>query len=122
MLIGMVACSSVTRTKLWSADGVEVFLMLLREQVSGVPNQSTNLVSEVSASGNEFIRNLYRACPFWTQDTSIQTGVLQALDTWLGEDLARVEGKLIQKDAVAALVDLYARSHQSQETQVWGEI
>ena len=53
-----------------------------------------------------------------SQDTSIQTGVLQALDTWLGEDLARVEGKLIQKDAVASLVDLYARSHQSQETQV----
>ena len=52
------------------------------------------------------------------QDTSVQTGVLQALDTWLAEDLARVEGKLTQRDAVAALVDLYARSHQAQETQV----
>ena len=48
----------------------------------------------------------------------MQTGVLQALDTWLGEDLTRVEGKLTQKEAVAALVDLYARSHQARETQV----
>ena len=38
MLIGMVACSSVTRAKLWSADGVEVFLMLLREQVGEDPH------------------------------------------------------------------------------------
>ena len=52
------------------------------------------------------------------QDTSVQTGALQALDTWLAEDLTRVEGKLTQRDAVAALVDLYARSHRAQETQV----
>lgn len=29
-----------------------------------------------------------------------------------------MEVKLTQRDAVAALVDLYARSHQAQETQV----
>jgi hypothetical protein len=52
------------------------------------------------------------------QDTSVQTGVLQALDTWLAEDHTRVEGKLTQRDAVTALVDLFARTHQSQETQV----
>ena len=59
-----------------------------------------------------------RPPPAPVQDTSVQTGVLQALDTWLGEDLTRVEGKLTQKEAVAALVDLYARSHQARETQV----
>ncbi|GAX73992.1 hypothetical protein CEUSTIGMA_g1442.t1 [Chlamydomonas eustigma] len=82
MLVGLVACSSSTRGKLWSTEGVEVLLLLLREQ-----------------------------------DTSVQTGVLQALDTWLSEDHTRVEGKLTQRDAVIALVDLFARSHQSHETQ-----
>jgi hypothetical protein len=33
MLVGMVACSSSTRGKLWSAEGVDVLLLLLREQV-----------------------------------------------------------------------------------------
>ena len=33
MLIGMVGCSSSTRAKLWAADGADVFLLLLREQV-----------------------------------------------------------------------------------------
>ena len=34
MLVGMVSCSSIARAKLWAAEGIDVFLALLREQVS----------------------------------------------------------------------------------------
>ena len=50
MLIGMVACSSITRAKLWSADGVEVFLMLLREQVRDSHCPEEQRVRRISAT------------------------------------------------------------------------
>ena len=40
------------------------------------------------------------------------------MDTWLAEDHNRLEQKLTQKEAVAQLVDLYARASRAQDIQV----
>lgn len=34
MLVGMVSCSASTRNKLWTCDGLDIFLQLLKEKVS----------------------------------------------------------------------------------------
>lgn len=54
-------------------------------------------------------------------------GVLQALDSWLAEDHSRVEVRLTQRDAVAHMVQLYARSCAAQvrwqmRQGLWGVI
>ena len=41
MLVGMVSCSSIARAKLWAAEGVDVFLLLLREQVGSVDGKGS---------------------------------------------------------------------------------
>lgn len=56
-----------------------------------------------------------------SQDKEWQVCVLKAIDTWLAEDHTRAEGKLTQREPVAALVDLYARTHQSGGAQVRAE-
>ena len=56
-----------------------------------------------------------------SQDQEWQVCVLKAIDTWLAEDHTRAEAKLTQREPVAALVDLYARTHQSGDAQVRAE-
>lgn len=40
----------------------------------------------------------------------MQIGLLRALDTWLSEDQARVEQRLVAREAAAALVQQFARA------------
>lgn len=48
------------------------------------------------------------------QDSSCVLGVLQTLDGWLAEEHSRVEARLVQRDAVGHVVQLYARSCAAQ--------
>ncbi|GFR52579.1 hypothetical protein Agub_g15172 [Astrephomene gubernaculifera] len=51
------------------------------------------------------------------EDSRSVLGVLQAVDSWLAEDHSRVEVRITQRDAVAHLVQLYARSCAAQDMQ-----
>lgn len=50
------------------------------------------------------------------EDSAVQLGVLGALDVWLTEDAARVEGRLAGREAVAAVVELFARRGRRHDT------
>ncbi|KAJ9512924.1 hypothetical protein QJQ45_029056 [Haematococcus lacustris] len=49
------------------------------------------------------------------EQESVELGVLGALDVWLAEDHSRLEARLTQREPVAQLVALYARTVQTQD-------
>jgi hypothetical protein len=114
MLIGMASTSSSTRAKLWACNGIDIFLQLLGEEVGAVSR--FRLLKALAFQGFLNLNSADRRLPQPStplpspqnnqQDAQMQVGLLRALDTWLAEDHARVEHRLVAREAVAQLVAL----------------